>query len=194
MSPNVSVTTARMHGDVHWSSFLWALASDWCTDLSRSCSSRFVNSSLFFMNSPWFLFSSSSLYRACLCDCSTINSCSSIRRCVSLCFSTNLSSCGRRRHIENICHSWTALTLTMRAFSLTVIEKVVLPPPWASHRCPPANPRPCPGWRPSAGPAALSLAWRSHIWPPARPSRASLPSALWSLHLWPVAGEEDGSG
>lgn len=73
-------------------------------------------------------------------------------------------------------------------------SEVLLPPPLVSHRCPPASPRPCPGWRPSAGPAALSLVWQSHIWPPARPSRASLPSALWSLHLWPVVGIEDGSG
>ncbi|TNN63876.1 hypothetical protein EYF80_025935 [Liparis tanakae] len=38
---------------------------------------------------------------ACLCACSTISSCSSIRRCVSRCFSTSLSSWRRRKEENN---------------------------------------------------------------------------------------------
>ncbi|KAG7234572.1 hypothetical protein INR49_004474 [Caranx melampygus] len=89
------------------------------TDLSRSCSSRLVNSSLFFMNSPWFLFSSSSLNSACLCDCSTINSCSSIRLYVSLCFSTNLSSCGGK--MEKNCHICTAVSYLHHGLLIDVL-------------------------------------------------------------------------
>lgn len=130
-------------------------------DLSRSCSSRLVNSSLFLMNSPWFLFSSSSLYRACLWACSTISSCSSIRRWVSRCFSTSLSSCVGLT--ENI---WEHLPLQpygshLAAIIATLVEildcKLPLPLPWVSRRCLPGRRPTFPGWRLSAGPVGLSV-------------------------------------